>query len=831
METAMGFVAARRMRALFGVVAVSLIGLAATTAHTAASSTWTKGHKKVLIIPIRFTDFGGPSDSPGPGGYLSGWGKVLDGTTSAALASFMAQQSYGLCTMDFTVIPEINLGVSYTAYNALYPGTSLSKYTLWYEPNSLADDARAKAKQAGLLTATPAKYDSANYDLDIIIGGFIPGQGTQAAGQSYIKGVFGTTTKALAHELCHNLGLQHANGVSRATLQSPLRNGSYFIDSYGDVDCLMGYKNTWPIPLPPDRDANPYWKYRLGWLTEEHIFDPVTSGTYRLYAFDQGTLDTGKKYAIRIPRDTGHVYWLDFRQAITGAGDTWSANGLEVHFGGESVPGSSGLTTLIDMTPGSRGLTGSTFSTMYDAPLAIGRTFTDAEMNLHVTPIKKGGTTPESLDVVLNFGPIPGNNAPTVSIAPTSLNLSAGVPTTFTATASDPDGDTLAYYWEFDDNATTGGYQSGGSDPDSRLATQGSHTWTQDGTYFVRCTVTDMKGHTATASATVTVTGGTAAPLTISGMVKDELGNPLEGAVVNNFKGTAPNAVSYDAANFATSNPTGPDGKYIIPLPAIGASTYTLTVMYKGFTFNCTKAGGVVPTTSTSVADVDFTRIRTTRTISGSIVVAGRAYDPATDGNITISDGTTSTLATLGSWSLTEPDGTYVNLTFTPANPAYTIITYFKTPFWVVDDYNQLHLDVKIPGKLPETAFTTSTATSDDNVGTVNIPITMTLPVGYSSWVADQSAQCWIDNSSTAEYGVDYKMTGGKVVFAGGVAPTPKSIPLTIIHDGVPKNKTVVVKMGAGSSLSNLGPITTFTYTIINPATPVTISGWSLDDP
>ncbi len=34
----------------------------------------------------------------------------------------------------------------------------------------------------------------------------------------------------------------------------------------------------------------------------------------------------------------------------------WSNNGLEVHLGGESVHTSAGYTTLIDMTPGSRGL-------------------------------------------------------------------------------------------------------------------------------------------------------------------------------------------------------------------------------------------------------------------------------------------------------------------------------------------------------------------------------------------------------------------------------------------------------------------------------------------
>ncbi len=38
----------------------------------------------------------------------------------------------------------------------------------------------------------------------------------------------------------------------------------------------------------------------------------------------------------------------------------------------------------------------------------------------------------------------------------------------------------------------------------------------------------------------------------------------------------------------------------------------------------------------------------------------------------------------------------------------------------------------------------------------------MTVPAGYTFWVADQSVYYWIDNSSTAEYGIDYKMSGGR---------------------------------------------------------------------
>ena len=584
----------------------------------------------------------------------------------------------------------------------------------------------------------------------------------------------------------------------------------------------MGYKLTSPIPIPPDRDANVYWKNLLGWLTDEYVTNAVASGTCRIYAFDQSTLETGKFYAMKIARDASHTYWYDFRQAITNVDAVWSQNGLEVHFGGDPYPASSGHTLMIDMTPGSRGLVGTNYyATMHDAPLAIGRTYTDAEINLSITPIKKGGTTPESLDVVVNFGPFPGNGAPTISISPTNVSLAAGVTQTFTATASDPDGDTLAYYWEFDDPDQLGGTASGGNNPDSRLATQGGHTWTRSGDNLVRCTVTDMKGHTTSVSAKVTITNGTPAILTVSGVVRDENGQPLAGAIVNNYKS---GSVLYGATDFAGSGETAADGRYIVQLPAIGAHTYTFSVMYQGYSFTCSAAGGNVFVSSTSVSNITFTRVRTSRTISGGLYVAGRAYEPASDGAMTISGGGQTVNATYGGWQMIVPDGTLFNLVATPSNPTYGVSNFTVNPFMVVNDLNNISLLVTIPGRMPQVGFASNGSTSDDAVGTVNIPVTMTLPPGSNSWPQDQFVYYWIDPSSTAEYGVDYKMSGGQFDFYKNTAPAPQMIPLKIIHNSVPKNKRVVIRMGVGSSIATLGTNTTFTYTITNPFAPIVIN-------
>jgi hypothetical protein len=128
---------------------------------------------------------------------------------------------------------------------------------------------------------------------------------------------------------------------------------------------------------------------------------------------------------------------------------------------------------------------------------------------------------------------------------------------------------------------------------------------------------------------------------------------------------------------------------------------------------------------------------------------------------------------------------------------------------------------VDVPGAMPLTGFTSSGTNSDDTVGTVNIPVVMTLPAGLTNWGGLQSFPYTIDDSSTAEYDVDYKMHGGIINFYGGFVPTPFNIPLTIIHTGVPKNKTVVIKLMPGNSVASLGAISTFTYTITNPPPPI----------
>src|SRR4030095_7613338 len=107
---------------------------------------------------------------------------------------------------------------------------------------------------------------------------------------------------------------------------------------------------------------------------------------------------------------------------------------------------------------------------------------------LFLTPIAKGTNGMESfIDVVVQLGPFPDNNSPSVSLSASALTVTNGATVSFVATAQDPDGDALAYNWDFGD--TSFGFNS---------ATN-VKAFASDGQYVVRCEVSDMKGGVASA--------------------------------------------------------------------------------------------------------------------------------------------------------------------------------------------------------------------------------------------------------------------------------------------------------------------------------------------
>ncbi len=89
-----------------------------------------------------------------------------------------------------------------------------------------------------------------------------------------------------------------------------------------------------------------------------------------------------------------------------------------------------------------------------DGALVVGRTYDDAAAGIHITPIATGnnGANEEFIDVVVNLGRFAANSPPVISIFSASANQAeAGQTVSFSVTASDANGDALAYAWNFDD--------------------------------------------------------------------------------------------------------------------------------------------------------------------------------------------------------------------------------------------------------------------------------------------------------------------------------------------------------------------------------------------
>jgi hypothetical protein len=267
----------------------------------------------------------------------------------------------------------------------------------------------------------------------------------------------------------------------------------------------------------------------------------TVSGVYRIYPHDD-TNSINLLCGLSISRSASTNYWIEFRQKFTS--NRWLMSGAGIRWAGTGNQKSH----LLDTTPGSPN--GKT-----DAALVLGRTFSDAAAGVHITTLRKAGTTPESLDIMVNLGLFAGNATPTVAIDAGPTSTSPGSPLNFSATASDGDGDTLAYYWDFGD----GTFGTNGA--------AASKSWSSSGEYVVRCEVSDMKGKVASDSVVVIV--GSPGTYQISGLVTAG-GVPRQGVRV---------AVSSAKVAYTDS-----DGTYT--LAGLTAGSYTVSATKENYSFS-----------------------------------------------------------------------------------------------------------------------------------------------------------------------------------------------------------------------------------------------------
>ncbi|MBN2507663.1 MAG: PKD domain-containing protein [Verrucomicrobia bacterium] len=463
-----------------------------------AASSRTEGRKRFMVFRVDFPDYAGE---------VMTTNQAL--TLVSVLSDFMAQMSYG----QFLVAP-VGEGSVITPTMRL-PNAADS----YQHMGALLDACWAAAGALG--------FERSGFDDWFVCTAGKPAAGF--AGLAYVgsEGFWLANrywdVRTAAHELGHNLNLHHANWWNTGG-RSMLGEGT--VEEYGDPFDTMSSLGG------GIRHFSAYNKNRTDWIPDSDCPRISGSGRYRLYAHDMGV-----PFGVRglwFDRPSGGDYWLEFRQL-------WTAN--KALMNGVSLRWAGGSTTLLDFTPGSAG-------GKDDHAITIGRTFSDTNVALHITPIGKGHTHPESIDLIVHVGPFPDNHPPVAALSASLQTASSGQTLRFLADATDPDGDALAYSWDFGD----GNYSTDNSPSPT-------HVFTDEGEYVVHCAVSDMKGGLAREALVVRID----APLTatIRGRVLGTNGLPMAGAKV--FVGSSRYAF------------TGSDGTYT--LSRLEPGTYTVVAI------------------------------------------------------------------------------------------------------------------------------------------------------------------------------------------------------------------------------------------------------------
>lgn len=373
------------------------------------------------------------------------------------VSRYYLESSFGRLTTTSTVTPLITMPHTkawYIAKDSEVDGLGL-----------VHSDARAEARKLG--------YDSGQYNCTIVR----VNEGPRLSGISWGGGdsvwVSWDGMDVLNHECGHSLGRNHANFWNTSD-GSAIGLGSN--QEYGNSFDVMGGGGGFGAHY------NSYSKRSLGWLPDTNIHRPGTTqasnGIYRLYAYDQPQLEEGKRYSLRVDKDPQRRFYLEYHPAI---GGSWPDQVLMLMSGLGSNAGH-----LVDTTPGSKGGKG-------DGGIQIGRTFSDFESDMHFTVIGKNATVPPSMDLAMMRGPFPGNQPPEATLSASAATVAVNGSLTFTATASDPNGDPLAYYWNFSDGYTA---------PNAAVITRSFSTTDQQ---TVELTVSDMKGGSVRRNTVITI--------------------------------------------------------------------------------------------------------------------------------------------------------------------------------------------------------------------------------------------------------------------------------------------------------------------------------------
>jgi chitodextrinase len=599
--------------------------------HTVQTSGGAVATAKIAAVLINFTDLHTtPYSTSQVASALSG--------SSTSVKAFFEEESKGRMTVSGAVFGWYTINATTTACN----------WTNWVTLGTAA----ANAAGANLASFTNVMFIFPNTTQCGFAGlGYVPGTVTLLNGTLSVQ--------VMTHELGHNYGLGHANAIdcsvsgTRVSLSSAANCTE---KTYADPFGTMGNN---ALRHNPGSQLG-----ELGWLGASEKVVGAPGNTFTIAPY----FSTGATKLVRIPRGDGSYFDLDYRMTY-GAIDTFAAgspavSGVMIRLGwGTASPTNSPLATqLIDTTPST--------ATLADAPLAIGRTFTDPVSTISFTTLSVS-----TLAVQVRV---------TEGIDPTA-------PASITA-APAADGSSVALSWgAATDNVAVGGYQI--SRDGTVLATVGAapRAFTDAGTaagtrYTYTVAAVDTSGNAGpTASAATTTPDGVGAspsPSSSATASPDPSASPNPSATPSPTATPAPTASPSPTPNPGdTQAPTAPeplDGNAAITSVSLswGASSDDFGVTGYVVTRNGTKVATV---TGTSWTDTHRAP-KTNYTYTVSAVDTGLNLSTPTTVAVTTKADTLAP-TTPRSFRKVRQSGRYATFAWSRASDNVRVVTYLVYRF------------------------------------------------------------------------------------------------------------------------------------------------------
>ena len=572
-------------------------------------------------------------------------------------------------------------------------------------------------------------------------------RGSFSSGVSWLRADYLSRNDAAvsvaAHELGHNIGLDHANTMTYPTIALGDPAAATF-DEYGDYFSAMGLSLSFNGSTLIGHYGAPH-KSRLGWFGATNITTVTTSGTYTIAPLETTTTSP---QALRIRRSTDADLWIEFRRNsgfdATTATVISDFNGAWIRYQDPSLAFDESYTNLLNFHPG---------TDVENSLLRVGETWQDPSTTLR---LRVDTATNAGLTITVTDPPAIG--VPTLTTLSTSPNPAlASQQFTLTVNGSGFDPATA--------QVIVGSTTIANSSLTSKSATQLQLNQTRvAGTY----NVTARNGSTGIASNALTVTVTTAASTpTISTLTPNPVASgagtftitgtnfntttaqvEVNGTVITPSSRTATqlvfstflvpgsygvivrNAPAGTASNAVTLTANSPTLATITPNPATaGSNTFTII----GTNFNATTAQVEVGATVITPSSRTATQLVFTTTLAaGSYSVLVRNG----------SGGTGSNIVTLTVNTPVSTTPTIASLTPNPATAGSNAITLTGTNFNTTTAQVEIGATVFTPSSRTATqlVFTTtlqagsySLLVRNGSGGTASNTVTLTVNTANSS--------------------------------------------------------------------------------------------------